>query len=45
MDLIFEWKLGLVKYLNIWYIISLDVYKIEWKGVWELFKDDLKLNF
>lgn len=44
-DSIPEWKLGLVKYPNTWHIISSDVHKTEWKGVWELLKDDLKSNF
>lgn len=44
-DSIPEWKLGLVKYPNTWHIISSDVHKAEWKGVWELLKDELKSNF
>lgn len=44
-DSIPEWKLGLVKYPKTWHIISSDVHKAEWKGVWELLKDELKSNF
>lgn len=44
-DSIPEWKLGLVKYPKTWHIISSDVDKAEWRGVWELLKDPLKSNF
>ncbi|XP_078312693.1 interferon-induced very large GTPase 1-like [Crassostrea virginica] len=40
-DSIPEWKLGLVKYPATWSIIDMDAHKNEWKGVWELLKNDL----
>lgn len=38
VDLILKWKFGLVKYLSIWSIINMDVYKDEWRGVWDILR-------
>ncbi|XP_022344379.2 interferon-induced very large GTPase 1-like [Crassostrea virginica] len=44
-DSIPQWKLGLVKYPATWNIIDQDVHKEEWRGVWELLRDDLSPKF
>lgn len=45
-DSIHQWKMGLVKCPSTWNIIDQDAYNIhEWKGVWELLKDEVSYKF
>lgn len=39
-DTVSQWKLGLATYPSTWSIISQDVHKNDWKGVWDLLKEN-----
>ncbi|XP_062605200.1 interferon-induced very large GTPase 1-like [Saccostrea cucullata] len=45
VDSVPQWKLGLAEYPSTWTVIDQDVYKNEWKGVWELLTDEHSSRF